>query len=76
MMTALVLRVASSGAIVHVVNMAILFFGGMLVPVSAFRHGVQIFARVVRTTLGVKATSTTLAAAASAPPGPTRPCPG
>lgn len=60
-MTALVLRVASIGAIVHVFNMAIMFFGGMVVPVSAFPHGVEIFARFVPTTLGVEATGTTLA---------------
>lgn len=61
LMTALVLRVASIGAIVHVFNMAIMFFGGMLVPVSAFPHGVEIFARIVPTTLGVEALNTTLA---------------
>lgn len=60
-MTALVLRVASIGAIVHVFNMSILFFGGMVVPVSAFPHGVAIFARVVPTTLGVEALNTVLA---------------
>lgn len=60
-MTALVLRVASIGAIVHVFNMAIMFFGGMAIPVSAFPHGVQIFARFVPTTLGVEAINTTLA---------------
>lgn len=61
LMTALVLRVASIGAIVHVFNMAILFFGGMLIPVSVFPHGVEIFARILPTTLGVEALSTTLA---------------
>jgi ABC-2 type transport system permease protein len=60
-MSALVLRVASIGAIVHVFNMAIMFFGGMVVPVSAFPHGVLIFARIVPTTLGVEALSTILA---------------
>ncbi|MGH3278165.1 MAG: ABC transporter permease [Trebonia sp.] len=61
LMTALVLRVASTGAIVHVFNMAIMFFGGMTIPVSAFPHGVEIFARFVPTTLGVEAVNTTLA---------------
>jgi ABC-2 type transport system permease protein len=36
LMTAFTLRVASIGAIVHVFNMAIMFFGGMLVPVTRF----------------------------------------
>jgi ABC-2 type transport system permease protein len=61
LMTALVLRVASIGAIVHIGNMAIMFLNGMVVPVTAFPHGVEIFARVLPTTLGVEATSTTLA---------------
>jgi ABC-2 type transport system permease protein len=61
MMTALVLRVASIGAIVHVFNMAIMFFGGMAIPVSAFPHGVEVFARFLPTTLGVEAVSTALA---------------
>jgi ABC-2 type transport system permease protein len=59
--TALVLRIASIGAVVHVFNMMIMFFGGMLVPVSAFPHGVEIFARIVPTTLGVEALNATLA---------------
>jgi ABC-2 type transport system permease protein len=61
LMTALVLRVASIGAIVHVFNMAIMFFGGMLIPVSAFPHGAEIFARILPTTLGIEALNTTLA---------------
>jgi len=61
LMTALVLRVASIGAIVHVFNMAIMFFGGLLVPVYAFPHGIEIFARILPTTLGVEALNTTLA---------------
>lgn len=60
LMTALVLRIASIGAVVHVFNMAIMFFGGMVIPVSAFPHGVEIFARFVPTTLGVQAINTTL----------------
>ncbi len=61
LMTALVLRVASIGAIVHVGNMLVMFFNGMVVPVTAFPHGVEIFARVLPTTLGVEAINTTLA---------------
>jgi ABC-2 type transport system permease protein len=60
-MTALVVRVASIGAISHVGSMAIMAFGGMLVPISLFPHGVQIFARFMPTTLGVEAINTTLA---------------
>jgi ABC-2 type transport system permease protein len=61
LMTALVLRVTSIGAIVHIGNMAIGFLGGMVVPVTAFPHGVEILARVLPTTLGVEAINTTLA---------------
>jgi len=60
-MTALVVRVASIGAISHVGNMAIMAFGGMLVPVSVFPHGLEIFARFIPTTLGVESINTTLA---------------
>lgn len=60
-MTALVLRVASIGAIVHVFNMAVAFFAGMYVPVTVFPHGVEIFARFIPTTLGVEVLNTTLA---------------
>lgn len=67
LMTALVLRVVSIGAIVHVFNMAIMFFGGMMVPVTAFPHAVEIFARVVPTTLGVEVLNGTLAGRGLAP---------
>jgi ABC-2 type transport system permease protein len=60
-MTALVVRVASIGAISHVGSMAIMAFGGMLVPITAFPHGVEVFARFIPTTLGVEAINTTLA---------------
>src|SRR5215471_18787268 len=53
-MTALVVRVASIGAISHVGTMAIMAFGGTLVPISVFPHGMQIFARFIPTTLGVE----------------------
>lgn len=60
-MTALVVRVASIGAISHVGSMAIMAFGGMLVPISVFPHGLEIFARFIPTALGVQAINTTLA---------------
>ncbi len=60
-MTALVVRVASIGAITHVGNMAIMAFGGMLAPISVFPHGVEIFARFIPTALGVQSINTTLA---------------
>jgi len=60
-MTALVVRVASIGAITHVGNMVIMAFGGMLVPISVFPHGLEIFARFIPTALGVQSINTTLA---------------
>ena len=60
-MTALVVRVPSIGAITHVGNMVIMAFGGMLVPISVFPLGLQIFAKVVPTTLGVQSINTILA---------------
>jgi ABC-2 type transport system permease protein len=61
LLTALVLRGASIGAVVHVFNMAVGFFGGMFVPVTLFPHGVEIFARFLPTALGVEVLNTTLA---------------
>ncbi len=61
LMTGLTLRVASIGAIVHVFGMVIMVFNGMLVPVSVFPHGVELFARFVPTTLGVEVMNTALA---------------
>jgi ABC-2 type transport system permease protein len=61
LMTALTLRVASIGAVVHVFNMAVMFFGGMFIPVALFSHGVEIFARFIPTALGVEVLNTTLA---------------
>jgi ABC-2 type transport system permease protein len=61
LMTALTLRVASIGAVVHVFNMAVMFFGGMFIPVTLFPHGIEIFARLVPTTLGTEVLNTTLA---------------
>jgi ABC-2 type transport system permease protein len=60
-MTALTLRVASIGAIVHVFGMVIMFFNGTLVPVTAFPHGAEIFTRFVPTTLGAEVLNTILA---------------
>lgn len=60
-MTALTPRVPSIGAISHVGNMAIMAFGGMLVPISAFPHGLEIFARFIPTALGVQSIDTMLA---------------
>ena len=60
LMTALVLRIASIGAVVHVFNMAIMFFGGLYVPVTLFPHGIEIFARFVPTALGVEVLNATL----------------
>jgi ABC-2 type transport system permease protein len=60
-MTALVVRVASIGAISHVGTMAIMAFGGTLVPISFFPHGLEMFGRFIPTALGVEAINTTLA---------------
>jgi len=61
LMTALTLRVASIGAVVHVFNMAIIFFGGMLIPITLFPRGVEIFARFLPTALGTEVLNTMLA---------------
>jgi ABC-2 type transport system permease protein len=55
------MAVAGIGAVVHVFNMTVMFFGGMFVPVTVFPHDVGIFARFVPTTLGVEVLNTTLA---------------
>ncbi|MGH7777720.1 MAG: ABC transporter permease [Candidatus Dormibacterales bacterium] len=60
-MTALVVRVPSIGAISHVGNMGIMAFGGMVVPISVFPQGLQFFAKFVPTTLGVQSINTILA---------------
>jgi ABC-2 type transport system permease protein len=60
LMTALVLRVAAIGAVVHVFNMAIMFFGGLYVPITLFPHGVEVFARFLPTGLGTEVLNTTL----------------
>lgn len=59
-LVALTIAVSSIGAVGHVFNMLVLFFGGTFIPVTAFPHGVEIFARFVPTTLGVQALNVTL----------------
>jgi ABC-2 type transport system permease protein len=61
LMTALVLRVTAVGAVVHVFNMAIMFFGGLYVPITLFPYGIEIFARFLPTALGTEVLNTTLA---------------
>lgn len=61
LMTALTLRVASIGAIVHVFNMVLMIFGGMLVPVTSFPEGIQTIAHFVPISLGVESLNATLA---------------
>lgn len=61
LMTALTLRVASIGAVVHVFNMTVMFFGGMFIPITLFPHGLEIFARFIPTALGVEVLNTALA---------------
>jgi ABC-2 type transport system permease protein len=61
LMTALVLRIAPVGAVVHVFNMAIMFFGGLYIPITLFPHGIETFARFLPTALGTEVLNTTLA---------------
>ncbi|MGH3254288.1 MAG: hypothetical protein ACRDOU_02605 [Streptosporangiaceae bacterium] len=72
LMTALTLRLASIGAVVHVFNMTIMFFGGMFIPITLFPHGVQIFARFVpsRRRPASSPPSATKSARACCSPGP------
>lgn len=58
---ALTVRVASIGAITHVFNMAIMFFGGMIVPIEVFPAALETAARFIPTALGVQVLNTTLA---------------
>jgi ABC-2 type transport system permease protein len=60
-MTALTVRVLSTGAISHISTMVIMAFGGMLVPIILFPHGLEIFARFIPTALGVQSINTILA---------------
>lgn len=57
-MIALTIRVVSIGAIVHVAEMAIMAFGGMLLPITLFPRGMEVFARFMPTALGVEALNT------------------
>lgn len=61
LITGLTVRLASIGAVTHVANMAVQFFGGMLVPVAIFPHGLEIFARFLPITLGTEVLDATLA---------------
>lgn len=61
LITALTVRVASIGAITHVFNMAIMFFGGMIVPIAIFPDALETAARFIPTALGVQVLNTTLA---------------
>ncbi|MPZ00537.1 MAG: ABC transporter permease [Actinophytocola sp.] len=58
---ALTVRVASIGAITHVFNMVIMFFGGMIVPIAVFPDALEAAARLIPTAVGVQALNTTLA---------------
>ena len=59
--TGLTVRLTSIGAVTHVLNMAVQFFGGMLVPAALFPHGLEIFARLLPITLGVQVLDATMA---------------
>lgn len=61
LVVALTVRVASIGAITHVFNMAIMFFGGMIVPIEVFPGGLETVVQLIPTALGVQALNTTLA---------------
>ncbi|WP_129663605.1 ABC transporter permease [Phytoactinopolyspora endophytica] len=58
---ALTVRVVSIGAITHVFNMAIMFFGGMIVPIAMFPDALEAVVRFIPTALGVQVLNTTLA---------------
>lgn len=57
----LAVNIASIGAITHVFNMAIMFFGGMFFPIAIFPQAVLVVARLMPTALGVQVLNTTLA---------------
>ncbi|MQA04506.1 MAG: ABC transporter permease [Streptosporangiales bacterium] len=61
LIVAMTVRVASIGAITHVFNMVIMFFGGMIVPISVFPDALEAAARLIPTAVGVQALNTTLA---------------
>lgn len=58
--TGLTVRLTSIGAVTHAANMAVQFFGGMLVPVSLFPSGLETFARFLPITLAVEVLDATL----------------
>lgn len=60
LMTALTVRVLSIGAVIHITNALILFFGGAVLPVALFPGVGHVAARFFPTTLGVEATRTVL----------------
>ncbi len=51
---ALAIRVASIGAILHVLQGVVLLLNGSFVPVNAFPDWLQLFSRLLPTTLGVE----------------------
>lgn len=61
LIAALTVRVASIGAITHVLNMVIMVFAGMMVPITVFPAALETFAQFIPTALGVQALNTTLA---------------
>lgn len=61
LIAALTVRVASIGAITHVLNMVIMVFAGMMVPIAVFPDALETFAQFIPTALGVQALNTTLA---------------
>lgn len=63
LMAALTVRVVSIGAITHVLNMVVMVFGGMMVPITVFPDALATFARFVPTALGVETLNATLAGA-------------
>lgn len=60
LMTALTVRVVSIGAVIHITNALILFFGGTVLPVAVLPGVTHVAARFFPTTLGVEATRTLL----------------
>jgi ABC-2 type transport system permease protein len=76
LMTALVLRVASTGAIVHVFNMAIMFFGGMVCRSPRSRTASRWRPGSCPPRWGSRRSAPPWPAAALGPPGPPGPCPG
>lgn len=60
LMTALTLRVASIGALVHLLNGAVLFLGGTILPIMAFPDVTHAIARFIPTALGVEVINTVL----------------